>query len=276
MSREQYLGSKGRTSDKDYRTSHLRLLGKLIESIAGIGGVPAPSGLATEATLQALLAEKDYEFQMQYLKDANDTLVWVEVSAEDGVKTYTYYDSPGGSTIVPVQPLKPLSLDQDTELIEDEYIAVQTNTLNGYTIGDIISKISYFDITTATPVLLNSFWYNKSTETILSTVNTLHLEDQDGPILQTPGVKGVTLTSPGVVPVVQGFDFDADVLLIENKSNKDIVATIGGILGDAYIVLKDTSKTVNIDVPHMTDVSINGADALVWTGDVYITYSRSK
>lgn len=248
---EKYLGSTGRSADKNYRTSHLRLLGDILKNLSGGGG-----------------GGTDYEFQMQYLKDANGTLVWVEVNSIDGVKTYSYYDSPGGSTIVPVQPLQPLSQDTDTELIEDEYIAVVTNALNGYTVGDVLAKISYFDITTATPILLNSFWFNKTTTTILSTVNILDLEDQDGPILATPGVVGTEIVADGAVP----FIFDADTVLIENKTNGDITVTLNGILGNDYVVLKDTSKTVNIDVPHITDLSVAG----IGVGTVYITYSRSK
>jgi len=256
---------QGREQKRQGSQSHelllLRSLGTIRDLLGSIGG----GGGGT-----------DYEFQMQYLKDANGTLVWVEVNSVDGVKTYTYYDSPGGSIIVPVQPLQPLSLDTDTELIEDEYIAVVTNAPNGYTAGDVLAKISYFDIATATPILLNSFWFNKTTTTILSTVNVLDLEDQDGPILGTPGVAGITFTSPASTCVAHFFVFDADNLLIENLSNKDVLVTVNGILGNDFVVVKGTSKTINIDVPHMTDVSICGADGSGWTGDVHITYSRSK
>jgi len=272
----KYLGSKGRTSDRDYRTSHLRLLGALQEAILGTGGAPLPGGIATEATLLQILAKEDTEFQMQYLQDANDTLVWVEVDMVDGVKTYSYFDSPGGSAVVPVQPLRPLSLSTDAELIEDEYIAVTTNLTNGYTAGDIISKISYFDLSTGTPVLLNSFWYNKTTSAILTTVNILDLEDQDGPILQTPGVAGDTFTSPASPCIAVNMIFDADNVLIENKSNKDVLVTLGGILGNDYVAIKNTSKEVKIDVPHINSIQVCGVGGAGWTGDVHVTYSRGK
>lgn len=243
----KHLGSTGINSDKSYRTRHLILLGNILNTLS---------------------ANTDYEFQMQYLKDANGDLVWVEVNSVDGVKTYTYYDAPGGSTVVPVQPLQPLSLDKDTELIEDQYIVINTNLTNGYSVGDVVSKISYFDITSPTPVLINSFWYNKTTSTILSTVDIFDFEDQDGPMITTPGTDGFKVTVDGTY----NFTFDADSISIDNQSVDEITVTIDGVLGGDFFMPKKTQKSISYDVAKATGIIISGITA----GTVYIEYNRGK
>jgi len=264
----RHLGTKGVKDDKSYKTRHLKLITELISAILGTGGTPAPTGIATEATLLQVLAKEDTEFQMQYLKDANDILIWIEVDSVDGVKTYSYYDGPGGSVIIPTQPLKPLSLGVDTELIEDEYIAIVTNLTNGYAVGDILAKISYFELNTSTPTLLNSFWYNKTTSTILSTVDILDLEDQDGPLITTPGTTGITISTDGTYT----FTFDADAILIENPTIFDLTITFGGILGSSFIVRAKTVKEFEYDVAKVDDITVSG----LTTGSIEVIYSRGK
>jgi hypothetical protein len=208
------------------------------------------------------------DFEMQYLLDANDSPVWVEITYVNGVKTYTYYDGPGGATIIPVQPLKPMSLSQDAELIEDEFVAVTADLINGYSIGDQISRISYFDITTSTPVLVSSFWYNKTTASILTTVDITDLEDQDGPIITTPGTGGFQVTVDGTYP----FSFDADSITIENFTPQTITVTIDGVLGNDFFIARNTGKDIVYDVAKAEGVVISG----IISGQVLITYNRGK
>jgi hypothetical protein len=211
-------------------------------------------------------SKKDFEFS--YLRDANGDLVWVDISAIDGVRTFTYYDSPGGSIVVPVHPLVPVSLGVDTELIEDKYIAVVTNLSNGYSVGDQLSRISYFEITTVTPTLISSFWFNKTTNSILTTVDILELEDQDGPAITTPATDGLSITVDGSYV----FTFDADSISIENYTGSTITVTIDGVLGGDFFIANNTGKDIVYDVAKATGVTISG----IVGGEVLVTYNRGK
>jgi hypothetical protein len=211
-------------------------------------------------------SKKDFEFS--YLRDANGNLVWVDISAIDGVRTFTYYDSPGGSIVSPVHPLVPVSLGVDTELIEDKYIAVATDLTNGYSIGDQLSKISYFEITTINPVLVSTFWFNKTTNTILTTVDIMDLEDQDGPIITTPGTGGLQITVDGTHP----FSFDADSFCIKNLTPNTITVQIDGVLGGNFFIPTNTAEEIEYDVAKATGVIISG----ITSGEVLVTYNRGK
>jgi hypothetical protein len=211
----------------------------------------------------------DTEFQLQYLKDANGNFVWVEVNSVDGIKTYTYYDSPGGNIVTPAQPLQPISLGVDTELIEDEFIAVTTDLINGYSVGDQLSRISYFDLTgPLAPYLISTFWFNKTTSTMLTTVDLTDLEDQDGPIITTPGTGGFQVTVDGTYP----FSFDADSITIENYTGATITVTVDGVLGNDFFIADNTGKDIRYDVAKATGLIISG----ILAGEVLVTYNRGK
>jgi hypothetical protein len=157
---------------------------------------------------------------------------------------------------------------KDRELVRDEFTAIADNIGIGYSVGDHLSRISYFDISGGTSTLVDTFWFNHTTDTIIGAPLDTEIIGEDSGIVPAPGVVGTEITTDGAVP----FIFDSDTVLIENKTNGDITVTLNGILGNDYVVLKDTSKTVNIDVPHITDLSVAG----IGVGTVYITYSRSK
>jgi len=252
-------GDKG--SNFNYEMRHLKLLGEMLSQLNFPTG-----GLASESTLQAILAKEDIEFQMQYFKDATGALVWVEVRQVDGVNQYFYYDSPGGGVVVPTLPLQPFSLQNDIEMIEDRYIAVASGT--GYTVGDLISRVNYFDVSNASPILVGVFWYNKSTSTIMGTAPLLaDLENENGPILQNPGVSGMTISVDGTYPL----SFDADSILIENETGTTVTCELDGILGGPFDVLDNTAKRIEIGVPHISAIIVTGL-----TGDLEITYSRNR
>jgi hypothetical protein len=211
----------------------------------------------------------DTEFQLQYLKDANGNFVWVEVNSIDGIKTYTYYDSPGGNIVTPAQPLQPISLGVDTELIEDEFIAVTTDLINGYSVGDQLSRISYFDLTgPLAPYLISTFWFNKTTSTMLTTVDLTDLEDQDGPVITITGAKTDVLSSDGT----STFSFDSDSIIIENFGTSIVTCIVDGILEGTILVAPNTYKRLTHNVAKMTEVAVSGISG----GDVWVTYSRGK
>lgn len=176
---------------------------------------------------------------------------------------------PGFATEATLQlVLTELQNKTDRELVRDEFTAIADNVGIGYSVGDHLSRISYFDISGGSSTLIDTFWFNHTTDSIIGAPLDTEIIGEDSGIVPAPGVVGTEIVADGAVP----FIFDADTVLIENKTNGNINITLNGILGNDYVVLKDTSKTVSIDVPNITDLSIAG----IGVGTVYITYSRSK
>jgi hypothetical protein len=151
---------------------------------------------------------------------------------------------PGFATETTLQALlSELQTKDDREFVRDRFVAIADNAVNGYSVGDSLSRISYFDISSGTAVLVDTFWFNHTTDTILATVDLNEVDNVSDDTLPAPGVVGTEIVADGAVP----FIFDSDTVLIENKTNGNINVTLNGILGNDYVVLKDTSKTVSID-----------------------------
>lgn len=172
--------------------------------------------------------------------------------------------------------LTELQNQKDRELIRDRYVVETADIPNGYDVGDKLSRLSYFDISTGTSTLIDTFWFSHQNNTILSTVDINDLISLNDDELPTPGVGGNTHTSPGALPVSSAFAFDCDAVHIINKSDKDLLLTINGILGNDIKLVAGDDIGVEIAVPHITGVDITTTDALVWTGDVIVVHTRGK
>jgi hypothetical protein len=87
----------------------------------------------------------DAEITSAWAIDADEDYVWVEVEYLGGVKTYTYKNRPGGATVTPTQPIRPVIFPSNTNSIS----GAQTNKL---TVDGTLSFI--FD---ADSVLIENF-----------------------------------------------------------------------------------------------------------------------
>lgn len=172
--------------------------------------------------------------------------------------------------------LAAIQAQKDRESVRDRFVANTDNGVNGYSVGDSLSRISYFDMSSGAAVLVDTFWFNHTTDVILGTVDLSEVDNVDNDALATPGVVGDTFTSPASPCIGVAMIFDADNVLVENNSNKDVLVSLGGILGNDYVVIKNSSKNVKIDVPHINSIQVCGVGGSAWVGDVHVTYSRSK
>jgi hypothetical protein len=162
--------------------------------------------------------------------------------------------------------LTELQSKNDRETVRDKYIVLVADT--GYSIGDSLSRISSFDITTGTAVLIETFWFNHTTDLVVATVDINDLESLNADGLPTPGADTQIIAANGAIIMA----FDADAVLVENDTATVITVAFGGMLGTAIKVLPNTSKVVEVSVPYIDSVTISDWVA----GNIYITYSRSR
>lgn len=176
---------------------------------------------------------------------------------------------PGFATEATLQAvLTELQNKTDRELVRDEFTAIADNVGIGYSVGDHLSRISYFDISGGSSTLIDTFWFNHTTDSIISAPVDTEIVGEDSAIVPTPGVGEAVITTDGNT----NLPFDCHNLLIENKASTDIGITVNGVLGSPVTVLKNTSKVISFDVPNITDFDING----IMAGSVFVTYSRNK
>jgi hypothetical protein len=162
--------------------------------------------------------------------------------------------------------LTELQSKNDREFVRDKYVALIADI--GYSIGDYLSRISYFDISTGTSSLIDTFWFNHTTDLIVTTVDVNDLESLNDDALPTPGADTQIIAANGAIVMA----FDADAVLVENDTATVITVAFGGMLGTAIKVLPNTSKVVEVSVPYIDSITVSDWVA----GNIYITYSRGK
>ena len=114
-------GNKGSNQRHEFRTE--KLLASVVAAIVGGGGIPAPTGLATEATLNdvktAVEGMRDYEVRLVTDSDSPE-VTWLEVrywDAQSGSLGTPQYYLPGSST--PGSPILPISYIPTSTLLAE-------------------------------------------------------------------------------------------------------------------------------------------------------------
>jgi len=110
----------------------LQSLNRIVSAITGPGRSPATLGIATEATLQALLAATvaaDQDFEVLLVRDTVTLLVYKQITNwDEGVPVITYEDV-NGNPFTPVNPMEYLDPSAITNLMLTELIAINANTI---------------------------------------------------------------------------------------------------------------------------------------------------
>jgi|GEM_PF-1991001 len=123
---------------------------------------------ATEATLAALLAEAQNDKALQETIWTDGTNFFIRrLVFDESAQSYTVsYTTPsGGATTLPGGAY-PVATGADREIVSSIYAATAGGT--GYTTGDTIGKREVWDVATATPAILATFWENLTTGATLS------------------------------------------------------------------------------------------------------------
>ncbi len=88
-----------------------------------------------------------------------------QVTNTVGVLSERWVDATG-TIATPTLPVKPASLTQNR--IQNSVVYTATGAGTGYSVGDTLGRVSVFDVTGATPVVVTSFWHNVTTGLALS------------------------------------------------------------------------------------------------------------
>ena len=130
--------------------------------------VTATNAFNLEATQQLVLTR--LTDILSSLQDFNET-IWTDdtqtfflrrtvLDEQTGVFTITY-TLPDGSAYIPSTGLRPASSNEDIELSQSRFIATANGT--GYSIGDSILQIRFYDTLQSPPVLLSTLYLNETT-----------------------------------------------------------------------------------------------------------------
>jgi hypothetical protein len=77
--------------------------------------------------------------------------------------TYTLAD---GSIYVPILPISPASNNKDVELSQIEYVVVNNGT--GYTIGQFVTQVRFYNTSVIPATLLNTIFINDNSNTVIT------------------------------------------------------------------------------------------------------------
>jgi len=170
--------------------------------------------------------------------------------------------------------LAELETKDDRELIRDRFIAVVADIGNGYSIGDELSRISYFDISSGSSTLIDTFWFNNTTDLILTTVDINDLEQLGESSLPNPGVSSNKIDF-GTADNSLVFLFDSDTISVINKTDVDVTLDIDGVLGGVVVIPPASAQDIIFGAATVGELDYSGV-SLATSGSVYITNLRTK
>jgi hypothetical protein len=217
------------------------------------------SGVALEATLQAVLAElrDDRQIQETIWTDSSGAIYLRRTTVEQdtGSVAVTYTDA-AGAAATPGSGLRPVERDFDREIIAERYVV--TSPALGYSVNDVLIRYDVRDINTGTPSSLGVFWYNATTQAQLGT-------DPSGDVALIPnGTATAALQSAGntslatLAGVVRledspSADGDPGVVMLMQRRDTDASAVSGDgdyatLKGDEEGRLKVSTKPASFDL----------------------------
>jgi hypothetical protein len=95
--------------------------------------------------------------------DAADTFFLRRLVYDEQTGTVTInYTLPDGTAYAPTNPIKPASYSQDVEIVETQYIVTISGT--GYSVGDFVTQVRFYNTSTTPATLLSTIYINDSTE----------------------------------------------------------------------------------------------------------------
>lgn len=150
----------------------------------------------------------------------------------DNGLTLTYINLATGTTGSPTAPVTPMGKNRQT--VTATYVAIVAGT--GYSIGDVLQRLTVLDITTGTPVVLTSAWINLTTGAILGTPPTIGNLD-----LVDDNVKATLQAGSAVIGSISNTSFGISGTL---PAFADIPTfNLGTIGGAATAALQTTGNT---------------------------------
>jgi len=123
---------------------------------------------ATEVTLAAILAEAQNDKALQETIWTDGTSFYIRrLVFDESAQTYivSYTTPTGGATTLPAGAY-PVATGADREIVSSIYAATAGGT--GYVTGDTIGKREVWDVATAAPTILATFWENLTTGVTLT------------------------------------------------------------------------------------------------------------
>ena len=143
-----------------------------IWSKLGTGGGGGTSDTQESTQLQVLAALQAILMSMTEVSetiwiDATDTFFLRRLlyDEETGATTISY-TLPDGTTYAPTLPIRPASYSEDVELGQTQYVAINSGA--GYTAGQFITQIRFYDVLTTPATLLSTIYVNDNTNAIIT------------------------------------------------------------------------------------------------------------
>lgn len=180
--------------------------------------------------------------------DTTETL-WVDsaglyfrkqVTNTVGVLSERWVDATG-TLATPTLPVKPASLTQSR--VQSNPLFTATSAGTGYAIGDTLGRMSVFDVTNSTPVVVSSFWSNITT----------------GAILSTPPAAGSYANNSATDASLQQLHND---MLAPTPAGNNTIGKVGLIGGNALPVSVAAGSTTLTDIASTT-VTASGNSGVV-------------
>jgi len=149
-------------------------------------GAPGGPGLASEATLSAILADivddSDSDQFIIFRDSSNGTYAYQQITSEDGVISFSFVTILDPTvTYVPVGTMEPIKGRIQKQ--EDRFVAL-AEFVGKYNEGDLIDQIKYifWTLTSNNPVILLTSYYNTTTQAYLEgvTLNKTLLHPENG------------------------------------------------------------------------------------------------
>lgn len=130
-------------------------------------------GLNREATqLQVLTALQAILMSMSEVSetiwvDATDTFFLRRLlyDEETGATTISY-TLPNGTAYAPTAPIRPASQSEDVELGQTQYVAINSGA--GYTAGQFITQVRFYNALTTPATLLSTIYINDNTNSVIA------------------------------------------------------------------------------------------------------------
>ena len=192
-------GNKG--SNHSFEMRNLMILGDVLTAIAGVGGAPAPSGLATESTLLSILnnmvASQDVEILL--VRDTGNADQVVQQIREYGQGTGTWttiFEDVNGTAYAPTGPIVYLDPSAVLNLVLAELVSLNTTDFaTETTLASLLtsSNLGASEITLA--ALLTAF----NTEDFASQATLALLEGKDFATETTLGLLAVNVAGAATV-----------------------------------------------------------------------------